>query len=1351
MTAPVTDWPAGGSEVRFLLQDPLAHPEFAWPRTLLHYPVRWVAPAVRADELRLLDESGTPIPFQLAEVTGAGPAAGGADAPLAAATVCFFADLAPGARHVFTLRADATATAAGPDRPVTVTPAEDGDGDGIVVDAGPLRVLLPSAGRYAGPDLPGPIRRLDRGQGWVGDSVLHPGAERLAHLDVHQVEHGPLFATHRLDYRFTGGARYTATVRVLHGCDFVELAEEATGFDTEGAAWELHWEGCAPTHRFSSAWPFSQDPRDHADPTSPEVYHWLGIDEPIVVGDSGEDPSFSGPGGRERPRERMAFTVGPYAPSYAWGVRPHATFWDRVGGDAMGVFIRDHARWEDHEYAGWASADTLQIRFRHDGVLHWTWPLRTGTRSTGIAFYHHARDLEVLRGRRAMTYQSTYVRHLHHWQGTLSLDRVKDWRLTYHGKRPEPLCTEGEFDTPEQFVDALLYGSEGPRLIANGVNELAGYLNIGQRPLYDRLLDGYDRFADRLDAGQRARVDALLLLTGYVSAGEEIGPLRRMMGGHPNFLADGKAALACLAWLFPEHEAAGEWLDQFEKFCELSGVFHTRPALPSRHARPGRWTESLSTYVWAFLRPAAQGNFLGRQADGRNRMATPEFAALGDWLVHALSAPIDVTGTGELRRLHPAQGAHAYWPRRPPIEMRLLGEALHRYRPLVAEHLMWGSDPTARRLDSPPDAPDPWHVTVRSAGERGTNPRLRSAKYTGYGVTLRAGVDRPDEVAVFLQQVDRGPNYRWGIADDNGNGHLYYYAAGRSYSGHGPEDAGDRRVPDATFATSCAVWRDGAFRGIGNHTLDRPMYDLGGAQYAEITSDPGSPIGELYLGRSVLLVGGDYLVTYDAFAPGQRMVWTWSVPTAANGHDANSYGHLADAMPFIHVVRGVREDGALDGTFATDGTRGVRLEGRADGSNGNTLAVVSHRDDLTVAPASSTPWGAKVRTPHSVDHVFRHQAATHYEPKAVDFAGEGLRFTGTAGVIRLFDDGGRELALFHGSAVGTADVLLTTEDPDLGISLRYRDPRELRGSYDAPGDSAVTLHLLGGRPAGAAFHVDGAELAPLASSHDDILRVALPAGRHQWELTARRPEPMPPRIVRTTTVPGGAVVHFAPVAGADTYLLEVSEDGGTTWTAAGHTVTGPGALAGLADGTKYHVRVTARNADRSGAPGADYPLHATSRAPDPPDGLTLRLGAGTVTATWGEVLGAARYRLYRRRKGDTDFREIFAGLAFEFVDQVPGTVPATGDPGEAVPGGTPVHEYAVAAENGNGLGPMSPATDTDPGSWRHWYPPVELAFRRHHSYLRPPYLPASATPAPYDEQRPPARLPDAADPVEQAW
>ncbi|MER7498733.1 hypothetical protein AB0L05_26355 [Nonomuraea pusilla] len=1298
-------WRQDADRVVFRLAERIGHPEFAWPRTLLRFPVRWERPSLRLAELRLADDAGNGVPFQAADVVEAGGLA-------VSAVICFFADLPPGVTRSYTLSPGAPAR---PDRPVRV---EAGD-DHVVLDGGPLRVRLPASGTACG-TAPGPVTAWDRGHGWAGESEVRGGVRRV---ESRLLDSGPLFADHETVYHFEHGGRYTATVRCLQGCDFVELSEEMTGLDGPGAAWELAWTGCSPTHRFSSAWPGSQVAADHLDPGSPDTYRWPGVDEPLTLAGCGEDPNFSGPGGTERPQEDYLFTLGPYAPSFAWNVRPHAAFWDVRSGDAMGLFIRDHARWDDRSYASWASSDLLQVRFRHArGVLRWTWPLRTGTRSTGIAFHDHERDREVLRrqaGGIGAAYQSTYARDLHHWQGTLSLDRVKDWDLAYDSRRPRPVASEGEFATAEKFAAALFEGDEGPRLIARGVNDLAGYLNIGQRPLYDRFLDGCQRLGHRLSERQRRRVDALLLLTAHVSANEEMTPVLRMFGGHPNFLADGKAALACLAWLFPDHPAAPAWLDQFGKVAELAARFHTRPALPARETSAGRWTESLATYVWAFLRPMTLGNALARRSDGRNRLATPEFAAIGDWLVNALTAPVH-TSDGDTARLHPAQGAHAFWPRRPPIEMRLLGEALRRYRPLVAEHLLWGSDAAARHLDAAPGAPDPWRPLVETAGDTGTNPRLRSSAHTGYGVTLRADVDLPSEVAVFLQQVDHGPNYRWGVADDNGSGHLYYYAAGRSYSGHGPEDAGDRRVPDATFATSCAVWKDGAFRSIGQNTLDRPLRDLGWAQFAEIVPHPDGPVAGEYRSRSVLLMGADYIATYDAFAPGRRTVWTWSALTRPTGHDANSFAFLPDRMPRVHLVRGAGQGGEM----VTPTSRILRREG--DG--GDILAIVSHREDLNVDPA--TPWGARIRTPGGVDHVFRDESGP------LDVAEDGLRFRGTAGAVRLRHDGVRQLALFRGTAggggvIGTGEVTLTTGDPELAVSLEYRDPREIEGVCHAPRPATARLRVAGG-PGRARLFVDGVP-ARARRTGDEELSVELPEGRHRWQLTAGAPRPVPSRVLRTENVGGGALVHFTHAPGAGSYGIQLSADGGATWTPAGTARRSPLALDGLADGAKYHVRVVAGTAE----PGPDYPVYATGGPPPAPDGLKLRLAPGRVTATWGEVLGAARYRLYRRRKGEAAYREVFAGLAFSHAEDLPGVVPGLAEPSSGeLPEGVTVHEYAVAAENGNGVGAMSPPVDTDPRGWRHWEPPVEAAFRRRHTYNQPPYTPSPLTPAHYAEEPP---------------
>ncbi|MEY9889369.1 hypothetical protein ABIA31_003020 [Catenulispora sp. MAP5-51] len=1289
-------WGAQDDQVEFVLRDLIDHPEFAWPRTLLRYPVRWETAAVRAEDVRLVDGSGAPVPFQLSEVTKSG-------AYLAAATVCFFAELGPGQTHRFQLSAQTRRPVAQPTGSVTVTESADE----ILLDSGPLRVRLPATVPAKG-RIPGPIAHFDRGSGWVGSSVIGGAVETI---QSRVLEAGPLFVDCEVAYSFSNGARYTAVVRALSGCDFVELSE--TMSDGLDAAWDLAWTGLSPTHRFSSVWPHEQ------------ARAWRRIDDPIVLGGGGEDPNFSGPGGTEDPSADMMFTVGPYAPSFAWDIRPHAAFWDEQSGDACGVFIRDHAQWDDRLYALWASSDQLQIHFRHaGGLLHWTWPLRSGTRVTGIAFYNHA---PIDRA-----YQTSYARELHHWQGTLSLDRVKDWQLQYDGAHPGPVAAEGEFATADDFVKALFEGDEGPRLIARGVNEVGGYLNILQRPLYDRFLDGYDRHRESLSPEDRRRVEALLLLCAYVSANEEMTPLLRVLGGHPNFHADGVAALGCLAWAFPDHPAAPAWKDRFEKVAEVLGRTFTRPALPAHESAGGRWTESIATYTWAFLRPMTLGNALARRADGRNRLATPEYAALGRWLVDALTTPIATTtpiaiattattdgpdgrdspdGPDGLLRMHPAQGAHAFWPRRSPIELRRLADALRTYEPLLAEHLIWGSDANAKGLDVRPGMPDPWRPLVETVGESGTNPRLRSSKYTGYGITLRADFSEASEVAVFLQQVDHGPNYRWGIADDNGSGHIYYYADGRAWSGHGPEDAGDRRVPDGTFATSCAVWKDGAFRAIGQNVLERPFYDLGWAQYAEIVPHPEGPVAREYLSRSVLLMGSDYIAVHDAFAPKQRMVWTWSTLAAATGHDANSFADPTDRMPAVHMLSDV--------PFVDEIRTSTSQIRRWEGADTDVLAVVSHRGDVA---ADARPWGARIRGPHGVDHVFRgdrgsiDHSTDHPIGHPIDHAADGLRFAGTVGAIRIGDDGRTRLALFHGSAIGAGDVLLTTDDPDLGVSLEFEDPAHITGVFFTRQETTATLRIASGLGTGSLF-VDG--VAPMTTrlSHTELL-VRLPAGRHLLEFTHRLPRPPAPRVLRTVNSSASAVIEFGHVDAAESYVIQLSRDGGNHWETAGSARQSPFRLTGLANDTKYHVRIVATNADQVSEPGPDYPCHVSDRRPPAPDGLRLGLGGGHVDVSWGEVLGASRYRLYRRLKGDLGYREVFSGLAFEYRD----TEPAPDR----------VYEYAVAAENGNGIGPESTPIDTDAAAWRFWEPPIK-GFRRRHTYNQPPYTPDPIVPDSYGE------------------
>jgi hypothetical protein len=221
--------------------------------------------------------------------------------------------------------------------------------------------------------------------------------------------------------------------------------------------------------------------------------------------------------------------------------------------------------------------------------------------------------------------------------------------------------------------------------------------------------------------------------------------------------------------------------------------------------------------------------------------------------------------------------------------MWTLGRSLLRYRPLVAEQMMWAARPDDQDSEHAKEGPDAWHVLTAGEDNRGTNPHLRSSKYTGYGIMLRAAVDTPEEVSVHLQQVDEGPNYRWGIVGEGGCGGLYYYAAGKAYSHNGREDAGDRACHDTDFGCSFGVWKDGRFKAIGRNVLERPLYDLGVAQFAELLPRQGHDAYSWpeYQARRVMLVGSDYLVAHDD-------VFNDAVP-----HRFSWFVHATDTLPFI--------------------------------------------------------------------------------------------------------------------------------------------------------------------------------------------------------------------------------------------------------------------------------------------------------------------------------------------------------------------------------------------------------------------------------------------------------------------
>ncbi len=1307
LSAPLPVTPAiwdSSRKIRILLNDPLEHPFYWWPRTLLTYPIEFQSPIDLNRLMLARTDTGERIPIQFSDVRQdhEGPHS---------ATLNFFSDLPSGARREFVLSVA--------DAPAAIPPQvhESHEGSTIVLDSGVMRVRIPATQDVQG-DAPGPILQVSRGNAWVGDSKLTISGDRVTHIDAKRIAEGPLFIAYQLTYETEGGSRYIATIQCNGGVEFVRFQENMEVMKP-GVHGEFRsaWTGFGVTHRQAPNHPYPISGKIH----KYEDYLWEKIDEPWVFHPVA------------LPEGELPFSLGNYQTWTAFRTGTFANFWDERSGDALGVFVDKGTEWQDHEYTNHVESPTLQVRYYYqDGKFTWQWPIVRGSRSTCIAYYDHEKDKEAMHllereaqgiQQDGVTYQSglifgSHLLFLQNRFGTLDLNCVKDWLLEYPetSRRPPVIFSTGSIKDASELERRVMAGPYVCTLPVNGTRENGGagpfpgksivnFSPVPSRQVQGWWVDAFNRCNATMTDRQRKRLTAMYLFMGYVCAGDDFMPLVPMLSGHPNFLADVKGVPVVMSFLFPDHPMASIWADLWEKCVEINTRYSTRPDVKTWDSHGGRWTENLGTYVWAFLRPSLRSDFLLRNYDGVERFISPQLAQMADWLVNALSAPFNgetpeayqalqtlddghewgalAQGKGP-RRVHPPQGAHSE-ERVPPRSLWYLGTCLRRYAPLQAEYAMWASRPTNQDMETAVGSSDPWNAMYRSPDNIGTNPRLRSSKYTGYGIMLRAAVDTPQELSIHLQQIDLGPNYRWGVAGEGGCGVIYFYADGKAWSYNAAEDVGDRADHDTDFCTNFGVFKDGEFRSIGENVLSQPFYDLGTGQFAEIVPrpEPAAYSAPEYLSRSVLLAGHDYFVLYDAVLHPQiehRLSW---------------FVRRGSELPTLNLVRGLTSAKESQRTeIQTAATTGVWIDGLGD-----SMAVVSHRKDIEV---KGTHYGCRVSAPGIDDYVFR-------DPDPVHFSEAAILFAGTSGLIRVSKDKS-DFALFHGTQIGVAGVLLTTKDTDLGIGGSVVAGQAPRGEYFAPKPSSVKISMPS-LTEQIKFYIDGA--AQQGKLESGVLTLELKEGRHHWELTDRLPVPVAPSIVRTENHAGGARVIATPVAAATQYRFELSKDGGDTWIAYGNQNVAEIVVSGLTDGVKVHVRAIAMNTEHESAPSAEYPLYVTKEPPPPPDGLRVGLMKGSASLSWGEVLGVSEYRLYARISGESKFNLLYHGLDRAYLDKRPEIMAANPIPNDArYSSPTNVIEYCVTAVNGNGEGMRSRIANTNPGSWRNWDPMPGEPFRR---------------------------------------
>ncbi len=1245
------------------LANVLDHPFYAWPQTLLRYSIS--ASSVEAFRGRQLAEttSGKAVPFQ---VVDSGEQL----------EVVFLADLPAGETKRFKF---VTGHNAAPERGIT----EQRDSRSIVLDSGRMQVRIPATQDVAGV-APGPIMQMSRGGGWFGSSSLSLPGERVTRIESRAIIRGQLLTAYQVTYSTSRGIFYSAQVHCIAGCDFVRLVEEMEGVpeDLRGS-FEFRWTGCHFTHRqapnsplctpaagYSSFFPAEVEPGHRY-----EDYPWEKIGDRSMSTHIGMLTAMDEDG-------EWAVTVGIYQPWPAFTVVTSANFWDERTGDAAGIFIDRPEQWNDHEYAIWHSSPKLAVRFQYqEGMLTWKWPVVKGSRSTCVTFYDHGKDIEQMklieelsRGiswsdgnvYRTALFPASHLLYLQNMYGTLDLNVVKDWLLTYpeNGRIPPVLFKNSSFNSADEVDNKLAADGYTNELVLSGVRQNNGF--GPSRQIVDDWTASVNRYYAAMNERQRKRVAAICLLMAYIHADEAFMPMVQMFSGHPNFLATVKFALCGISFLFPDHPQAALWSGEWDRYLELNTRYHVRPRVEEWESNGGRWTENLGTYVWAFIQPTVRGGYLLQMLDGQQHLTSPQFSLLAEWLVNALSAPFAgetpqtmialhamhdmhkwgiVPPGSKPRRVYPPIGAHSE-RRMPPRELWYLGSSLRNYAPLAAEYLMWAARPTDDAMELPGKLDNPWQVMYEQPDNRGTNPRLRSSKYTGYGIVLRAAVDTPEEISVHLQQIDDGPNYRWGVAAEGGCGVVYFFGNGKAYSHNGPEDQGDRSTQDTDFCTNFGIWRpmkslladqsalaqkmfvhhdgqaSGEFRAIGQNVLSQPVFDLGVAQFAELLPRQGAEAYSWpeYVSRGALLAGKEYFLLYDRLFN--------SVIT----HRFSWFVRKGDAFPTLVPLRGQTGNPVL-GKGATQYTeiKTAVTDGRWYDGSGDSLMLVSHRSDLV---SEATSFGCRVRAEGIEDTVI-------CSAERVVLEEGGVHFSGTIGLIRR-GASTTEVALIRGEKIGFASFAIEVLEGTVGIAATVDQEGDVRGRFHAIGPASFAMSMEGSG-AGGNLYVDGAKGNMVREGSG--VRIRCEPGEHVWEWSGGLGTPMTPEIERTEYLPGAVRVIAGAVAGASRYGLRWSEDGGDTWKESGLSSSSPVlVLRHPQAGEKYHVRVYAKNAERSSACGAEYPIYPTEEAPAPPDGVQVQKSSQGLLVSWGEVLGVTGYRVYVSQAEEAKPQAVYSGL-----------------------------------------------------------------------------------------------------------
>lgn len=968
---------------------------------------------------------------------------------------------------------------------------------------------------------------------------------------------------------YDGGKEYKFTLKLKRDLDYLEIYEEMKGFACGEAKLTLAWKNFAPTHRYTTI---------------------RGIEKTDdYVDENGKLP----------------FVINPFMPCNSFWDRSMIAYTEKGQKEWLGILLHDYKNFDDEEYAIWGSHDTLAL-IPYENKIEGQ--IKQGKRAF-MQILCNDKPVEAI--------ETHYARYY----SAANLDKVKDYVLEWEDDKND---YPKYFSVTKDMRWGGFYGDYvGKPTAEDMMNILDRDATVFTKPEFVAPVSSranrsswaqvFDLTASELTDDEFKRVRAAMAFVCYTYADENHYPIENMLAGHPNFLADVLGTVAVFAALLGKnHPMHDKWLAYYEKGIARNCKYHIRPAVEKWQTEGGRWTENIGVYMFAMLNPVIDDcHIIYALNGGEIPMLYPHIKPFLKFLVN-VTCPENEYG----RRLYPPMGAHAAtgevggkFGHGFALEMIKLADMLKNYEPLIAEQIMYNFRKQADFEGVLASSGIYGESYVKYAEYNcGTSPDLYSCKYTGFGFMLRSHENTSSETEVFLQQIDEGPNYRWGRAAQGGCGEIYYYANGKKYTDHNPEDVGDETRGDVQSATNFGVLIDREYRSVGRNDLTEPLMDFGFAKYARVNA--GKYSAPYYKYRSLMMIENRYIAVYDAVADkfqAGRFVWAQK--------DDGEFPTIKNIRP---GVNGVQSDGGVPldklSNYKKNDTKTLNFDGRGD-----FLTMVTHlrgyNDERAIYSIDKKDYGAELVFPQNKEEVF-------FDNAKICEKNEDFSFNGYVGYFARVKDEVR-LAVFDGEEVGCKEISVKIpydKNNRHGMSAVLRG-EEIHGNASFAKNGKVKISA---KNCGAVY-IDGAK-AEFEYKNGEYT-FEMPCGKHSYNI-GKIADVEKVNVIGAVVKNGGFTLEWEKLSTAEEYEVSISDDGEYSYKSIGKTCENSFTASGLESG-KYHVRVRGLQEGKTCEWSHAYPVYVTAEKPHCPEGLRVVKTANGFTAEWGEVLGCGEYRLYK--------------------------------------------------------------------------------------------------------------------------